>query len=168
MLPKILKNFAVFVDGRGYAGKVEEITLPKLTVKTEEYRAGGMDVPIAIDMGMEKLETDMTFSDYDSEIFKLFGIISGNLVALTLRGALQEPDKTDAIPVVLHLRGTIRELDFGTWKAAEKATLKMAMDLRAYKLTYNNADVIEIDAENMIRKIDGIDQLATFRTALGL
>jgi P2 family phage contractile tail tube protein len=168
MLPKILKNFAVFVDGRGYAGKVEEITLPKLTVKTEEYRAGGMDVPIAIDMGMEKLETDMTFSDYDSEIFKLFGIISGNLVALTLRGALQEPDKTDAIPVVLHLRGTIRELDFGTWKAAEKATLKMAMDLRAYKLTYNNADVIEIDAENMIRKIDGTDQFATFRTALGL
>jgi P2 family phage contractile tail tube protein len=168
MLPKILKNFAVFVDGRGYAGKVEEITLPKLTVKTEEYRAGGMDVPIAIDMGMEKLETDMTFSDYDSELFKLFGIISGNLVALTLRGALQEPDKTDAIPVVLHLRGTIRELDFGTWKAAEKATLKMAMDLRAYKLTYNNADVIEIDAENMIRKINGTDQLATFRTALGL
>jgi P2 family phage contractile tail tube protein len=168
MLPKILKNFAVFVDGRGYAGKVEEITLPKLTVKTEEYRAGGMDVPISIDMGMEKLETDMTFSDYDSEIFKLFGIISGNLVALTLRGALQEPDKTDAIPVVLHLRGTIRELDFGTWKAAEKATLKMAMDLRAYKLTYNNADIIEIDAENMIRKIDGTDQLATFRTALGL
>jgi P2 family phage contractile tail tube protein len=168
MLPKILKNFAVFVDGRGYAGKVEEITLPKLTIKTEEYRAGGMDVPIAIDMGMEKLETDMTFSDYDSEIFKLFGIISGNLVALTLRGALQEPDKTDAIPVVLHLRGTIRELDFGTWKAAEKATLKMAMDLRAYKLTYNNADVIEIDAENMIRKINGADQLASFRTALGL
>jgi P2 family phage contractile tail tube protein len=168
MLPKILKNFAVFVDGRGYAGKVEEITLPKLTIKTEEYRAGGMDIPIAIDMGMEKLETDITFSDYDSEIFKLFGIISGNLVALTLRGALQEPDKTDAIPVVLHLRGTIRELDFGTWKAAEKATLKMAMDLRAYKLTYNNADVIEIDAENMIRKIDGTDQLATFRTALGL
>jgi P2 family phage contractile tail tube protein len=168
MLPKILKNFAVFVDGRGYAGKVEEITLPKLTIKTEEYRAGGMDVPIAIDMGMEKLETDMTFSDYDSELFKLFGIISGNLVALTLRGALQEPDKTDAIPVVLHLRGTIRELDFGTWKAAEKATLKMAMDLRAYKLTYNNADVIEIDAENMIRKINGTDQLATFRTALGL
>jgi len=50
MLPKILKNFNVFVDGRGYAGKIDEITLPKLTIKTEEYRAGGM--------GMEKLEAD--------------------------------------------------------------------------------------------------------------
>ena len=42
MLPKILKNFSAFVDGRGYAGRVDEITLPKLTIKMEEYRAGGM------------------------------------------------------------------------------------------------------------------------------
>lgn len=35
MLPKILKNFNVFVDGRGYAGKIDEVTLPKLTIKTE-------------------------------------------------------------------------------------------------------------------------------------
>ncbi|WP_410541965.1 phage major tail tube protein [Wolbachia endosymbiont (group A) of Portevinia maculata] len=65
MLPKILKNFNVFVDGRGYAGKIDEITLPKLTIKTEEYRAGGMDIPINIDMGMEKLEADFTFAEYD-------------------------------------------------------------------------------------------------------
>ncbi len=50
MLPKILRNFNVFVDGRGYAGKIDEITLPKLTIKTEEYRAGGMDIPINIDI----------------------------------------------------------------------------------------------------------------------
>ncbi|BET34742.1 hypothetical protein wCIFem_11920 [Wolbachia pipientis] len=50
MLPKILKNFNVFVDGRGYAGKIDEITLPKLTIKTEEYRAGGMDITVNIDI----------------------------------------------------------------------------------------------------------------------
>ena len=38
MLPKILKNFNVFVDGRGYAGRVEEITLPKLTIKTKSIK----------------------------------------------------------------------------------------------------------------------------------
>jgi Phage tail tube protein FII len=64
VLPKILRNFNVFVDGRGYAGKIDEITLPKLTIKTDEYRAGGMDIPINIDMGMEKLEADFTFSEY--------------------------------------------------------------------------------------------------------
>lgn len=44
----------------------------------------------------------------------------------------------------------------------------MSMDLRYYKLVYNGKELIEIDAENMIRKIDGVDQLASTRTALGL
>ena len=44
--PRVLKNMNLFVDGRGYAGRVDEIELPKLTLKTEEHRAGGMDVPV--------------------------------------------------------------------------------------------------------------------------
>ena len=51
MLPKILKNFNVFVDGRGYAGRVDEITLPKLTIKTEEYQGAGMSAPAAAHSG---------------------------------------------------------------------------------------------------------------------
>ena len=30
-LPHVLKNMNLFVDGRGYAGRVDEIKLPKLT-----------------------------------------------------------------------------------------------------------------------------------------
>ena len=89
MLPKILKNFSAFVDGRGYAGRVDEITLPKLSIKTEEYRGGGMDVPIDIDLGMEKLEAEITFSEYDPELFRLFGIMDNSTVNFTLRGGLQ-------------------------------------------------------------------------------
>ena len=33
-MAKILKNFNLFVDGRGYAGKADEVTPPKLTIKT--------------------------------------------------------------------------------------------------------------------------------------
>ena len=55
MLPRTLRNFSLFVDGTGYAGKVTELTLPTLTIQNEEYRAGGLDAPIAIDMGMEAL-----------------------------------------------------------------------------------------------------------------
>ena len=55
MIPKILKNFNLFIDGRGYAGKCDEVNPPKLNIKSEEYRAGGLDAPIPIDMGMEKL-----------------------------------------------------------------------------------------------------------------
>jgi P2 family phage contractile tail tube protein len=61
----ILRNFNLFVDGTNYAGQIEEINLPKPTVKTEEHRVGGMDAPIALDMGMEALKADFTLTGFD-------------------------------------------------------------------------------------------------------
>jgi len=45
-IPRKLKAFSLFVEGRGYAGKVAELTLPKLTRKMEEWRAGGPSTSI--------------------------------------------------------------------------------------------------------------------------
>jgi hypothetical protein len=166
MLPKILKNFNAFVDGRGYAGRIDEISLPKLSIKAEEYRAGGMDIPVSIDMGMEMLEAEITFSEYDPELFRLFGLISNNPVSLTLRGGMQGTGNAEAI--VINLRGQFKELDSGAWKAGDKATLKCTVSASYYKLTIDRRELIEIDAENMIRKINGVDQMSTLRQALGI
>ncbi len=164
MLPKILKNFNVYVDGRGYAGRVDEITLPKLTVKTEEYQGAGMSSPVEIDMGLEKLEMDLTFSEYDRELFKLFGLTNGSEFALTIRGALQGTGDTS--PVVINVRGYFKEMDFDSWKPAEKATLKCSVACNYYKLTIDGVELIEIDPVNMIRNVNGIDQLSEVRQAL--
>ena len=87
MTAKVLKNFSLFVDGRGYAGKAEEVTPPKLTIKTEEFRGGGMDAPIDIDLGMEKMECQFILVDFDAELMKLFGLVDGNAVhcVMTIR-----------------------------------------------------------------------------------
>lgn len=164
MLPKILKNFNVFVDGRGYAGRVEEITLPKLTIKTEEYQGAGMSAPVEIDMGMEKLEMDLTFSEYDQELFKLFGLTNGSEFALTIRGALQGTG--DSSPVIINVRGYFKEMDFDSWKPAEKATLKYSVTCNYYKLTIDGVELIEIDPINMIRNINGSDQLSKIKEIL--
>ncbi|MFP3035849.1 MAG: phage major tail tube protein [Wolbachia sp.] len=60
-----------------------------------------------------------------------------------------------------------KELDFGDWKPAEKATLKRVVDAHYYKFTIDGNELIEIDAENMIRKINGIEQMALLQTVLG-
>ncbi|WCR54461.1 MAG: hypothetical protein PG981_001483 [Wolbachia endosymbiont of Ctenocephalides orientis wCori] len=168
MLPKILKNFNVFVDSCGYAGKIDEITLPKLTIKTEEHRAGGMDMPVSIDVGMEKLEAEFTFVEYDSELFRLFSLLSGYPVFLTLRVCLQGRYITEFEAVVIKLRGIFKELDFGSWKPGEKATLKCSVAAHYYKLTISVQELIEIDAENMIRRINGINQMMIMQKILGI
>jgi P2 family phage contractile tail tube protein len=158
MLPKILKNFNLYVDGRGYAGRVEEITLPKLTLKTEEFLGAGMSAPVEIDMGMEKLEMDLTFAEYDPELFKLFGLTNGSEIAFTIRGVL---GGTDAEFVIINVRGFFKELDLDTWKPAEKAALKCSIACTYYKLSINGIELIE-----MVRNVNGSDQLAQFREIL--
>lgn len=163
---KILKNFNLFVDGRGYAGKAEEVTPPKLNIKTEELRAGGMDAPISIDMGMEKLEASFSLVEYDPDVLKQFGVVSGNAVQLTLRGALTDDETTS--PMVIKLQGMFTEIDMGTFKAGDKGAIKCSVACRYYSLEIDSRKIIEIDVDNMTRIIDGTDTLAEIRSALGL
>lgn len=165
-LPKKLKSYTCFVDGIGYAGRVAELEPPKLTLKTEEYRGGGMDFPVDVDMGMEKLDATLTFAEYTPEIFARLGLVDGNLTAVTLRGSIQA--KGDDEEVIIALRGMFKEMDPGTWKAGDDSTLKSVINAHYYKLTISGQDVVEIDLENMIRIINGKDQLASRRKALGL
>lgn len=165
-MPKILKNFNLFVDGRGYAGKAEEVSPPKLTIKTEELRAGGMDAPAVIDMGMEKLEANFSIVEYDPDLLKQFGLVSGNGVQVTLRGALV--DDTTTTPMVISLRGMFTEVDMGNFKPGDKSTMKCQIAARYYKLEIDGKSIIEIDIDNMTRVIDGVDKLAEIRSALGI
>ncbi|MGB0957474.1 MAG: phage major tail tube protein [Litorivicinus sp.] len=167
MLDDLLKNMALFVDGRGFAGNVESLTLPKLSLKTESLRNGGMDAPIDVDLGMEKLECDFTLTRFDRQVLKLFGLTHGRAVPVTIRGAMVS-DFGMPTPVMINLQGLVREVDFGDWKPGEKATLKLSMSLRYYKLTHGGDVVHEIDIPNMVRMIGGIDQLAAIRFALGV
>ena len=163
----IRKNINLFVDGRGYAGQIEEFNAPKLALKTEEFRAGGMNAPIELTMGMEKLETDFSLVSYDADVLSLFGVREGSTVPFVAREALESLDGT--ITAVIHtMRGKIKEIDPGTSKAGDKPTLKITMALTYYKLQHGDSVVQEIDVENMIQSINGVDALAGIRGALGL
>lgn len=163
----VLKNLNLWVDGRGYAGQVEEFNQPKLTLKTEEFRGGGMDLPVDITMGMEGLKADFSLIAYDKDVLSLFGVTEGAVVPFVVRGALESFDGT-VTKVTVTMRGKITELDSGTWKPGEKPSLKVMVSLRYYKLQHGDTVVHEIDAENMVRTINGVDALAAIRAAIGL
>ena len=167
MIVNVLKNVNLFVDGRGYAGQVMEVNLPKLTIKTEDHRDGGMDAPAEIDMGMEKLECDFSTSNIDAELLNSWGLAPGNLVPVTFRGALENEDGT-VTGVTASVRGTVKEVDWGTWKPGEKVPLKCAMAVRYYKFEHADTVVHEIDVDNMTRIINGTDRLEEQRAALGI
>lgn len=163
----VRKNLSLFVDGRGFAGQIEEFNPPKLALKVEEFRAGGMDAPIDLKMGLEKMECDFSLIQYSRDVLALFGMAAGNTVPLVAREALESLDGT-VTPVVHTMRGRIKEVDQGTPKPGEKTSLKFMMTLTYYKLQHGGTVVQEIDIANMIHLVSGVDQLAGQRAALGL
>ncbi len=167
MIPEVLYNTNLFVDGISLQGDVPSLTLPKLTLKTDDYRAGGMDAAVEIDMGTEKLEASFTTHGVRREVLKFFGQADLTAFNASFRGAFKG-QKGAVKSVVATLRGGLKEVDPGEWKPGEKGEFKYAVAVTYYKLEIDGSVMFEIDPLNSIRVIDGTDQLAAVRAALGM
>lgn len=163
----ILKYLNLIVDGRGYAGKIEEYSPPDLQLSTEEFRGGGMDAPVDIDMGQEKMTCSFVLTSYDADVLALWGIKDGSAVQLTARGSLESLDGTSK-PVAHHMTGKLTHVARGTWGSGKKPSLTCTVSLRYYREVHNQRTINEIDVINMVRIVDGVDQLAAHRANIGL
>ena len=167
-LPKKLKAFNMFGDGESYQGQTNEITLPKLTRKMEEWRAAGMNVPIKYDQGMEALKLEWTVGGLLRAVFKQWGVGKFDGVMLRFAGAYQAPDSDSVDAVEIVVRGRHSELDMGSAKAGDDTTMKIVTELAYYKLSINGETIIEIDALGMIENVNGTDTMQSLRQAIGL
>lgn len=167
MIPEVLTNTNLFVDGTSFAGDVPSFTPPKVTIKTEEFRGGGMAGAIDMDMGVEKLEASFVTTGMRREALKFFGLADQTACNAVFRGSFKgQKGKTKA--VIATVRGMLKEVDSGDWKAGEKAEIKHALTLTYYKLEVDGRLIYEIDMVGAVLVIDGVDQLASMRADLGL
>lgn len=167
MIPQVLYNTNLFVDGINFTGDVPSLGLPKLTVKTDEYRGGGMAGPIEMDVGLEKMEATFTTNGVRREAMKFFGLADQTAFNGVYRGSFKG-QKGQTTAVVATLRGMLKELDPGDWKPGDKAEFKYSIAVNYYKLEIAGRLIYEIDMVAAIRVIDGVDQLASMRSDLGL
>lgn len=167
MIPEMLTNCVMFVDGVSFSGDVPSMTLPKLSIKSEEYRGGGMSGPVDMPTGLEKLEAAFTTNGVRKEALKFFGLADQTACNLVFRGSFKG-QKGTVKAVTVTLRGSLKEVDMGDWKPGDKAEIKHAVAVTYYKLEIDGRVMYEIDFANMVQVINGVDQLAAERSALGL
>ena len=118
-LPRKLTHFATFVDGTNYMGEMPEVTLPTLTRKMEEYRGGGMNGPIDLDMGQEKMEAELKGAGWLKDIAKKWGSHRHDAVMIRFAGALNDDESEGWTPVEVVMRGRLSEIDPGSSKAGD-------------------------------------------------
>ncbi|PIT68609.1 phage major tail tube protein [Bartonella tribocorum] len=164
VLPRVLKYFNIFVDGIPYQAKCESVTLPNLSLVVENYRGGGMDSSIEVDLGLETLTLSMTISDCSPELMALLGRTD---VDISLRSSMQAQG-TPAEGVVITMRGLCKGFEMAEWQPGGKATSTATFTLQYFKYVQKDIEIVEIDVLNLIRKFNGINQLADHRNNLGL
>ena len=165
-LPKVLKGFNVRVDGEGWLGETESIELPKLTRKTEEWRGGGMDGAVDIDMGQDKLETTVTCGGLMKAAFAHYGELSVSKVPLMFYGSYEGDDGVSAVEI--EMRGHWTEFEMGSAKSGDKTEHKFKASLTYYKLVIDGTTKIEIDLVNLVFNVEGVDRFEARRRALQL
>jgi len=116
---------------------------------------------------MEALNMSFILAEYSDSVLRQFGLLNQNGVQAALRGAMMANGE-DATPIVLNVTGHFKEFDPGNFVAGDNTEAQFNMGLRYYKMTIGGDVIHEIDVENMVRIIDGVDQLASIRTAIGI
>ena len=167
-MPSKLKLFNLFLDGTSFIGEVPEVTLPKLSRKMEEYRAGSMTGPVSVDMGNEAISLEWTAGGLIVEALKKYGAKKHNAVQVRFAGGYQNDDTgaVDAVEVVV--RGRYKEVDMGNAKAGDDTNQKYTMPCSYYKLTINNEVIYEFDFVAGIENIAGVSQNSDLLKAIGL
>jgi len=167
-LPKKLKNFNVYIEGEGYAGRAKEIELPKLLRNMADYRAAGMNGPVKTDQGMQGMETSVTLAEFSRALILQWGITTVDGLGLRFVGAAvsDTTGATDSIEIVM--RGRWEEIDLGSAKTGDDADMKLKAPLAYFKYILNGEVLVEIDFLNMKEIVGGVDRLEEQRGALKL
>lgn len=168
MLPKKLKNMNLFHQGVSFLGQVATVTLPTLARTMEDYRGGGMDGALKIDLGQEPIELEWGCGGFMEEVLDQYGVTSVSGVMLRFNGAYQNDQTGDVHAVELIVQGRHEEIEPGEAKPGEDTEFNVKTACAYYKLTVDGREKIEIDVANFIFRVNGIDRLAEQRKAIGL
>jgi len=161
--PRTIRNFNAFIDGVSYAGRALEAKLPELKLQTANHRGGGMDAPIAIDMGMEAMTAEVTLAEWPPELIKMFG----SRQRMVLRPVAQGEHDATADAYVGTIGGRWSVTNMADLKPGSDVPLKLTLAVDYYQLEKDGEELVLIDVEAGKRIIGGVDQLAAQRAAMG-
>ncbi len=165
-LPRIQRNMALSINGVGFAGTCESVTPPTLTRLTEDFRAGGMDGTIRIDMGQEAMEMTIVVAGTDHSLLQHLGMLSRG-VPITLRTANQAQG-SGVDNVTYKATGSWSVYDMGEMAMGAKNTTTITAQLTHFEIIDAGDEVLFVDVPNMVCRLRGVDILKEQRDALGV
>ncbi len=164
-----VSNARVYIDGTDFVAKAEEVDLPRIKFKTADAKGLGMYGEFETVVGLDKAEAKIKFNSVYPEFISLASdpfttrtvIIRAPYQVESQRGV----ERTASLKA--EVRGKFKEFDTAKFKRAESAEAEATLSVIYYRLELDGQEIVEVDWMNNIYKINGVDILNNYRTAIG-
>ena len=168
MLPRTLYNFNFFTNSVSWAGIASQITLPKISKKTEDHRGAGMIGDVALTLGYEQMECEVTYAGFDALQFTQLGVCGVSDLPLRFVGIYERQDTCTKQNVEIYMRGNGHELDPGSSELGKKTEHKVKYGVSYYRLEVDGQVMCELDFVNGIERFGDNDLALQIKNLLGL
>lgn len=160
-----ITNANVYIQGIKLAGKLSELELPAVKIKTQEITALGLYGSTEIPAGLEKMEAKFKFNAIYPDAWRHENphktcqlIVKANMQTVTAQGVSKNQQVTATVS------GLFKELPTGSLKPQEGLEAEHLMSVSYYKLEVDKEVVYEIDVFNNIFKHFDKDILEDFNS----
>ena len=169
-IPAILTNARVYREGADQIG-VGSVELPPLEMMSETISglaiAGEVDMPVTGHFGSQEMTIKWNAPCPDA-----VSLLKNEAHHLDIRASIQGYDAGSGlmqdVPVKAVVRALPKSVSFGAFEPAKKSESETKLQVTYIKIWIGGVERVEIDKFNFIFRVDGVDQLATVRSNLGL
>ncbi len=169
VIPEKGINFSVYLNGEDLLG-VAEGTIPALESMTSEVKGAGVAGVIESPVigHFNSTNFSLTWRTVTKDFLKLFDHTTNDL---ELFAALQQYDaglgEYKAVQLHVYIKAITKTRTPGNLVVGDNMDTQMEFEVPYMKIELDGKEWIELDKYNYIYKVNGVDQLADVRTALG-
>lgn len=165
-----LTNALVWIDGKNYLGKVEEVDLPEPKYKMAGHKGLGLQSELEYFSGLEKMEMKMKINAPYKDLMRLIGNPLKRY-QIMIRASLESyvsGSRVGEEPYVVTVTAQPKNFPMGKFKQNDNVELELTFAVYSTKLEINGEKMYELDQEANIFIVGGVDVMAQYRKNLGI
>ena len=160
LVPEVINDYNVYLDDEVMIGTADEVTLPKVKMKTTTLSGGGIlgEIEAPVPGQAESIELQIKWNHLYSHATKMFN--PNKTANLTLRAAQQSANKTGGVNykgLRIVCIGMPKEIDLGTLKRADSMGSVTTLELTSMSVYVDDTESLTINKLTGDYKVDGED-----------
>jgi len=164
-----LTNANIYIDGKSFLGKAEEVNLPAIKHKMSEHKALGMVGAMEFFAGIEKMEAKIKWNSFYADAMGKMADPT-TTIQLQVRSSLEvysSAGRSEQQPVVCYMTAQPKDFPMGNFKQHDNVELESNLNVTYCKLEVNGVNILEVDVLANVYKVNGVDIMAKYRENIG-